>query len=117
MIEFGQVLTGLVQRTEEGRLKWSRGVQENRFVTSVDTISLAVSFSHEVRGSGPYFLDIYNESGEPVESFGYPDATKEQSDKLARLYVLARRSALNLELTLEKIAKALELQVTTTTET
>ena len=106
MIEVGQILAGLVQRTTEGKLKWSRAVENGRFVTSVDAISIMIQ---EMQAGGPYRLNIFDESGETVESLGYEDTTEEQYEQLARLYVLARRSALNADLTLEKLAKALEL--------
>ena len=107
MIEVGQILAGLVQRTTEGKLKWSRAVQSDRFVTSVDAISVVIMEIDAT--SSNYRLEILDESGETVESLRYPDTSGEEFELLARLYVLARRSALNVDLTLEKLAKALEL--------
>ena len=104
MIEIGQILTGLVQRTKESRLKWRRGAQNNQFVTSVDAISIVI-----MDMGSTYRLDILDESGDIVESLLYQDTTEEQDEQLERLYVLARRSALNIDSTLEKLAKALEL--------
>ena len=113
MIEVGQILVGLVQRTEEGRLKWSRAAQSDRFVTSVDAISLVIMEINEFIDEGivysNYRLNILDESGEVVESLGRYDTSPEQDEQLARLYVLARRSALNIDSTLEKLAKALDL--------
>jgi hypothetical protein len=106
MIEVGQILAGLVQRTTEGKLKWSRAVENGRFVTSVDAISIMIQ---EIQTGGPYRLDILDESGEVVESLSYQDTSREEDEQLARLFVLARRSALNTDSTLEKLAKALEL--------
>ena len=104
MIELGQILSGLVQRTAEGKLKWTRSVQNGRFVASVDTISIAIAedgFSHR--------LDILDESGETVESLGYRDVTDGQDEELERLFVLARRSAYDVSSVLERLAKGLEL--------
>ena len=108
MIKLGQILSGLVQRTEDGRLKWRRGAQHDRFVTSVDAISVVIQ---EIQSSSHnrYRLDILDESGETVESLRYEDTSPEQDEQLARLYVLARRQALNIDSTLEKLAKGLEL--------
>jgi hypothetical protein len=107
MIELSQILSGLVQRTAEGKLKWTRSVQNGRFVASVDAISVTVS--EDADFSFRYRLNILDESGETVESLRYEDTTSEQDEQLARLYVLARRSALNINATLEKLAKGLEL--------
>ena len=104
MVDLDQVLTGLVRRTEEGILKWSRTVEGSRFTTSVDTISILISIDSE-----GYRLDILDESGEVVESLQYADTTVEQDKKLERLFVLARRSAHNIDSTLEKLARGLEL--------
>ena len=108
MIELVQILAGLIQRTDEGKLKWSRAVQSDRFVTSVDAISIVI-IEEEIFGTTTYRLDILDESGEVVDSLGNRDTTAEQDRQLARLFVLARRSAHNIDLTLEKLAKALEL--------
>ena len=104
MIELGQILEGLVRRTTEGKLNWSRTVENRRFVTSVDAISVVIEelqYPPDIR----YRLDILDESGETVESLRYEDTTSEQDEQLARLYVLARRSALNINATLEKLAR------------
>jgi len=108
MIELGQILTGLVQRTNEGKLTWSSSAQGDRFVTSVDAISIVIV---EVGGfGGPnYRLEIINEAGDTVDSLGYDESTSEQDLEMSRLFVLARRSASDVDVTLEKLAKALEL--------
>ena len=59
MIELGQILAGLVRRTEEGRLKWRRVVENDRFVTSVDAISIVIQ---EIQAGAFYRLDIHDES-------------------------------------------------------
>ena len=105
MTELGQILEGLVQRTTEGKLKWSRGVETDRFVASVDAISIVIAETRRLT----HRLDILDESGQTVESLDYRDTTREQNEQLARLYVLARRSALNTEATLQKLAKALNV--------
>ena len=107
MIDLGQILIGIVRRTTEGKLKWSLSVENDQFVTSVDAISIVITATGPSRSM--YRLDILDESGETVDSLNYQDTTGLQDQELARLYVLARRSALDVESTLEKLAKALEL--------
>ena len=133
MIELGQIVSGLVQRTAEGKLKWTRSVQDGRFIASVDAISITIG-EEEGSFSSLYRLDILDETGATVESlryhemtaeqyeelarlyvldetgatvesFRYYEMTDEQYEELARLYVLARRSALDIESVLEKLAK------------
>lgn len=105
MIEMDQILEGLVQRTTEGKLKWERAVQADRFVASVGAISIVIT---EVRHSA-YRIEVLNEAGETVEDVEFPNTTDEQNRQLERLFALARRSALNTEATLEKLAKALDV--------
>ena len=107
MIELGTILDGLIQRTSEGRLKWSRSVESDRFVTSVDAISIVIRVVSSRYES--YQLEILDESGETVDVLGYDNTTADQDEQLERLFVLARRSAHNIDSTLEKLAKALEL--------
>ena len=104
MIDLDQILTGLIQRTEEGKLRWTRTVQQDRFVTSVDVISVMIYGT-----GGIHSFDILDESGEVVESLRYEDTTRDQERKLSRLHILARRSALNADSILEKLAQGLEL--------
>ena len=94
MIEISQIISGLVQRTAEGKLNWIRSVEGNRYIASVDVISVAITEESRIR----YRLDILDECGETVESLGYDATTDEQDEELARLYVLARRSAPRREL-------------------
>ena len=104
MIDLDQILTGLIQRTNEGKLNWSRTVESDWFTTSVDVISVMI-----FEDDGEHGLNILDESGRIVESLTYNDTTREQDKKLARLYVLARRSALDIDIVLEKLAQGLEL--------
>ena len=54
-------------------------------------------------------LEILNEEGVVIEALDYISSTEDQDRQLQRLYVLARRSALDIQSTLEKLARALEL--------
>ena len=108
MIELDQILEGLILRTTEGQLKWSRTVQSARFVTSIDAISIVIIELEAFHGL-EYHLEILDENGQMVEVLGRENTSAEQDKKLERLYVAARRSAHNIDSTLEKLAKALNL--------
>lgn len=108
MIEFNQILEGLVQRTAEGKLKWRRGIREGQYVTSVDAISIVV-MNEEFLDPVGYRLEILDESGKTVESLRDRHSTAEQGQLLERLHVEARNSARLSDPVLEKLAKALEL--------
>ena len=109
MIGLGQILSGVFQRTTEGRLKWSQSFKKDRFITSVDSISIIIVEESDTWAGTIHRLEIVDEDGETVETLGYFDATDEQNRQLERLFVLARRSALDIDTTLKKLAKGLEL--------
>ena len=115
-----RVLKGLLKRTEEGKLKWRTTVDENRFLASVDTIAVAVQrVGPGVKmGSDRFKFEVVNDEGITVESLESQDkyglvpsergATTEQEKDIDRLFTLARRSALDSDATLEKLANTLE---------
>jgi hypothetical protein len=105
MIDLSTILEGLIQRTAEGRLQWSRTVLDDRFVTSVEAISVAI----DERQLGGYRLETFDETGVAVEILVSNHATVAQQDLMERLYAQARRSALDVQITLDKLARALNL--------
>ena len=107
MIELDQILEGLIQRTADGKLRWSRTVESDQFVASLDAISVVIQ-ERGFRQPTPR-LEILNEEGVVIEALDYISSTEDQDRQLQRLYVLARRSALDIQSTLEKLARALEL--------
>ena len=120
MNELDKILAGLVRRTVAGEQQWKRSVSDHEFVTAVDAIAVAVRRSvHNDLDSYPkYQLEIFDENGDIVEVVGAhggitmapPGALQgeESARQLENLYALARRSALNTQATLEKLANALE---------
>lgn len=120
MTEMDKILAGLLRRTEDGSLKWDAAERDDEFAVSVDAISVTLRRleSDEFTIQDRHRLVIRNDAGSTVESlettdeFGFVPrdrrATDEQAGHLYRLFILARRSALNTQATLEKLAKALE---------
>ena len=115
MNELDKILDGLIRRTSDGKLNWSRTAEANQFVTSVDTISVIVrrrsALLPSLGISVPEFqLEILDDQGTSIETFvsGGAGTTPQRQQNLARLHELARHSALNIQETLEKLAKALE---------
>ena len=120
MNDMGKILHGLAQRTADGKLKWRRTVKDTEFVTAIDKIAVAVRELDKGTAVTParYQLEIFGEEGSTAEVVETPDEfkrlpggttpTDDPSRQLEHLYVLARRSALNTQATLDKLAKALE---------
>ena len=122
MNELEKILEGLVRRTNDGKLQWKRTVADNEFVTSVDAIGIVVrelgrnSLGFPLRRQ----LEIADENGATVEVIetgggmvGVPNDRRESDERarqLKQLYEMARRSALNTQATLEKLAKFLDTE-------
>ena len=90
-------------------MKWTRTIQVDTFVASVDAISLVIIELQKIGGPSHYRLDLQNESGEVADSLDYEESSDAEIRLLTRLFALARRSANDVEATLEKLAKALDL--------
>ena len=115
MNELDKILKGLTGRTTDGKLKWSPSATGDEFTVAINAISVVI---RELRprpnpllATGQYRLTILDESGKAVEvleaDLENADETQ-QAKQLKDLYTLARRSALNTQATLTKLAKALE---------
>ena len=123
MSELDKILDGLIRQTTDGKLKWSRSVERDEFLTAVDEVSVLVR-GWRSRAIQPtivpdlYGLRILDDEGSTVVDLVTGDgsasvssdrrATDEQARQLGRLFNLARHSALNTQATLEKLALALE---------
>ena len=116
MSKMSTILQGLISRTEEGKLNWRASIRKNVFLTSVDTTAVSIreldEFLERYRleilnreGFKVLALETYDESGlMPQDSLASPKQVKD----LRRLFVLARQSALDVDTTLEKLARDLE---------
>lgn len=120
MDQLDKILEGLVRRTADGKLQWKRTIADNEFVTSVDAIGIAVRELGRNSLGYPHRrqLEIADEKGATVEVIEAVGGTvrvpydqsenDERARQLKELYQMARRSALDTQATLEKLAKSLE---------
>lgn len=111
MIELDQILDGLIQRTTDGKLNWRSSIHDDQFVASVDAISVVVRESpgRGIDADPNYRFEILDENGRTVEVLYSSTVTAQQDRQLEQLFTLARRSALNTDAVLQKLAAALEL--------
>ena len=68
------ILEGLIQRTTDDRLQWSATVKDDRFIASIQAISVAI----EEQYPGAYRLEILDEGGRLVEILDRDNATQAQ---------------------------------------
>ena len=120
MSEMDRILEGLIRQTDDGKLRWRPSVTNDAFVTSVDTIAVVVRelSTGKYSPAARHQLEIFDDDGYTAEVLETSHkfatlsneslATGEQALRLRHLHQLARRSALNPQATLAKLAKALE---------
>ena len=113
-------MRGLINRTEEGKLNWQTSVNDDVFFASVDTTGVTIrSLGVEmIVGPERHRLEVLNDNGVTAVVLETPDnyglvppeniATAEQAQDMNRLFVLARKSALNIDSTLEKLVTDLD---------
>ena len=113
MNKISEILDGLINRTEEGKLTWQTTVNRDTFITAVGTIGIRVKLLDDFLEI--HRIEIQNDEGLTVQVLqtsglikgSKNDATPEQAQQLSQLFALARSSALNTDLTLEQLAKSL----------
>lgn len=120
MTSMDQIIDRLIQRTEDGTLEWESSNNGDALAVSVDTFSVKLKWL-EPDGFPVwerYRLTILNDDGSTVrvletdDEFGFVSrgrvATPEQAKQMELLFAVARRSVLNVQATLDQLAKALE---------
>ena len=119
MIDINDVLNALVTRTAESELSWSRSANTDEFLAVVgeNVITIHRVVTSALTSVESFRLRILDDEDSTVESlesssaFGHIPterrATEDQSRQLIQLFLLARRSALDVPTTLAKILDAL----------
>ena len=114
-----QILEELVQRTADGRLQWTPSAEDDEFVAAIGTVSIILRQQgfDPFRGGRIHQAEILNERGRPVEviqtttspddsAFNSPDNLK-RARLLDELYAAARRSALDVDATINQLRASL----------
>ena len=115
MDKMTQVLTGLVNRTSEGKLAWTPTKNTDAFAASVGSLSVVIKDCGARRyGPRERALEVRNGEGRMVAVleaedgvFGASSFTSERRELLSRLFGLARASALNAEEILSELNELL----------
>ena len=112
------ILEGLITRTTESQLTWDRSANTDEFVTTVGDVAITIRrvANAGLISSERFLLRIVDDEGSNVESLESAGgmsglihvpserrATVEQGSKLNELFLLARRSALDVQNTIDKL--------------
>ena len=107
MAETSDILTRLLERTDEDKVIWQTTVEDNEFLVVLGKLSVTIR-QYEFQGM-QNVLRILNEEGTEIEMLG--TSTNEGAPwyaELSDLYRKARRIALGVDSQLEDLLKVLE---------
>ena len=112
-----QVLEKLINRTQEGKIKWRTTVDPDAFLATLDTSGVIISSIGQPFVETRYRVEIQNQDGVTVIFKEAPSllaaiVSQEDDQKLAqllgKLFMQARQSALKVDSTLEELANHLD---------
>ena len=114
------ILDRLIDLTREEKLEWFETADQEGFIATVGTLGVIVRHlgRQESHGDDRHKFEILNRNGRVSDTLETDDiyglvpeertASAEQALAMARLYPLARRSALDAESTLEELVHELD---------
>ena len=111
------ILTKLIEKSRDGKITWRDTADKQTFLTMLGETGVSIGFNN---ATGVYELQILDNRGRVIESVsvGYPslvtnlNLTGPEKVMVAKtlrdLHEIARRSALNIDATLDEIASHLD---------
>lgn len=105
MATIDEVLTKLLERTDEGRVNWKTTADERTFLAAFGNASVTIRGYTDGRPT----LSILNNAGVEIETLdGDEPSGREWHQELNELYQKARRVALGVDSQLDDLMRALE---------
>ena len=114
------ILHKLIDHTQEGRVAWHTTADPDGFLATVDTVGISISSlgKQSMVGEERYKVQILDREGRIAEVIETHDeygliprerlASDEQAQAMESLFVLARRSALDVDATLDELVHQLD---------
>lgn len=108
------ILTKLIEKSRDGKIAWRATSGRQKFLTMLGETGVSIDFDAATK---LYELDIINRRGRLIESIsakydpeGFQGITSEtiMARALRELHGIARRSALDVESTLDELANRLD---------
>lgn len=109
MAKIADIITKLLERTNEGKVSWKTTADENTFIAVVGNISTEVVGYTTARARQEVLFRILSSEGREIERYTTRVGDGQDiSDKLIELYAKAKRTALGVDDALDDLLKALE---------
>ena len=110
MAEIADIISKLLERSNEGKVSWKTSVDEKTFTAVVGSTSTLVSARDDALGNQQVQFRILDKQGREIERYD----TLHQYDteigaSLRELYTKAKRVALEVDDQLDELLKALEV--------
>ena len=102
-----QLITKLVERTEEGKITWEETAEAGTYQTSFPEYSIQVRQTWHEEGAEA-FLRLYNQEGKIIEQLSSDSLPRPDSRTLLELYNAARRNAMGVEAAVTSILNFLD---------
>ena len=109
MAEIADIITKLLERTNEDKVSWKPTANEDTFVAVVGNISTSVRGHGSSQRYQIVEFQILNAEGREIESYtARVGSDSVIADKVMELYEKARRVALDVDSQLDDLLKALD---------
>ncbi len=108
-----KIVAALIDQTEKRNVQWSPTDDDEKFLYTGSGSSILVD-TNGLLSPQPYWLKILNQRGTVIEEVAVKDAddpwsgADTLSSQVVKLYGLARRSALQIDVVLDGVLKELE---------
>lgn len=113
MADMTDILTKLIEKSRDGKIAWRETSRKQKFLAMLGETGISISSDAT---NGVYELQIIDTHGRVIESMSarYPPhksvtaRVRQLAYNLRELHGIARRSALNIDLTLDELASHLD---------
>ena len=114
MANMTDILTKLIEKSRDGKIAWRDTSSKQKFLAMLGETGVAIDFD---TSTDVYELQVIDKHGRVIESISAEyrpygisvlDPDVKVADTLKELHEIARRSALNIDLTLDELASHLD---------
>lgn len=102
--KLNRVTTLLLQKTREGKVQWKPSATDDVFVSSFGEYGVSIRKGHY----SSFELSLMDKTGAVFESIFEAASEKSEYLRLEELFILARRSAYNIEESIDTLLQELE---------
>ena len=115
MAEISDILTKLLERTNQDRISWQTTADEKTFLAVLGSSSVSIDEDYSRSGGRVYVLKVLNQEGREIERISskipLAEDVNTSNRELSELYIKARRVALGVDSQLDSLLQELEADI------